>query len=181
MTLRFTDPEHLATLPERIRAQIERNLGGSEAARRVASQAVPGARLGRPEQEAGRLLVKWADETPLPGPIVQRYGLANMDPPADRIGHYLHHAANGGWRGGVEAAILQGQGVRAGWPDYTLYLPLGRWAGLVFELKALEGDKPTDEQLAILCRCERVGYRVGVYWGYEDARAGVEAYLAACR
>lgn len=180
MTLRFLTPEHLATLPDRVRRQIEQELGESVAAAvipQATSQA--GGRLERPEQAAGRKLVKWADATRLPAAIIQRYGLEGMDPPADCIGHYLHHAANGGWRGGIEAAILQGQGVRKGWPDYTLYLPIGRWAGLVFELKAEDGDKPTDEQLAILCRCERVGYRVGVCWGYEDARHHIETYLAA--
>lgn len=117
----------------------------------------------RPEQEAGAALVKWIDLLRLPD--------------GTRPGRYFAHTPNGGWRSAIEAKIFKGQGVRPGWPDYTLYLPRGLYHGLVLELKAENGAKPTSEQLDILGRLERAGYSCLVAWGFDEARAGIEKYL----
>ena len=174
MTLRFTDPAHLAGLPDAIRAQIEREMPDNPDAERIARQAVPGGRTRRerPEQEAGRMLIKWADATLLR--IVGRVT-------AHKIGDFLAHTPNGGGRSAIEAAIFAGQGVRAGWPDYTLYVPVGRFHGLVGELKADDGKKPDAEQLDILGRLEAMGYKACVWWGFDDARKQIENYLAGGR
>lgn len=171
MTLRFTDPAHLAGLPAAIRAQIEREMPDNPDAERIARAAVPGGktRRSRPEQEAGRALVKWADATPL-----RRPGHVSVY----RIGDFLAHTPNGGARGGIEAAIFAGQGVRKGWPDYTLHVPVGRFHGLVGELKAPDGAKPDADQLDILSRLEAMGYKACVWWGFDDAREQIENYLA---
>ena len=46
------------------------------------------------------------------------------------------------------------------------------------ELKALEGDKPSREQLDILARLEAVGFKCYVAWGYDQAQADCDEYLA---
>lgn len=172
MTLRFTDPAHLAGLPAAIRAQIEREMPDNPDAARIARDAVPGGktRRERPEQEAGRMLVQWADATLLriPGRRSAIY----------TIGDFLAHTPNGGARSAIEAAIFAGQGVRKGWPDYTLYVPIGRFYGLVGELKADDGKKPDAEQLDILSRLEAMGYKACVWWGFDDAREQIQNYLA---
>lgn len=169
MTFRFTDKSQLEHLSPELRAIVEREL---EAAQRdnAAAGVEPvtnvesSDRRGRPEQEAGRELIRWIDTL--------------MDPrTVGRVGDYFAHNANGGARTAIEAAILIGQGVRPGWPDYTLYLPRGRWHGLVLELKATDGEKPAAEQLEILVRLERQGYKAVVAWGFEEARRAIEEYL----
>ena len=118
----------------------------------------------RPEQESGASLVQWMDWLRL------RDGT--------RPGKYFAHCPNGGARSKIEAAILKGQGVRKGWPDYHLYIPRGRYHGLVLELKAPDGDKPDAEQLEILERLERMGYRTVVAWGFPEAKRAISEYLA---
>lgn len=117
----------------------------------------------RPEQDAGRCLVEWIDLLALPD--------------GTRPGEYFAHVPNGGARSKVEGAILKGQGVRAGWPDYILDLPCGPYHGARLELKAPNGSKPDSEQLEILARLEAVGYYVAVAWGFDEARECLTRYL----
>lgn len=121
-------------------------------------------RLNQPEQEAGRLLVAWIDLVVLPNGL--------------RPGLFFAHVANAGVAGGeVRGGILQGQGVRKGWPDYILDLPAGGYHGFRLELKAAEGAKPTPEQLETLTRLESVGFKCAVAWGFDDAKRAVQQYL----
>lgn len=121
-------------------------------------------RKRRPEQEAGAMLVRWMDLLRLPD--------------GTKPGQYFAHTPNGGARSATEAAIFKGQGVRKGWPDYTLYMPRSWYHGLVLELKAPNGGKPDREQLEILQRLEEQNYAVSVAWGFDQARKEIEQYLA---
>ncbi len=152
MTLRIKDKTELGHVGSHVRSQLVGELGGAR----------PG-RLNRPEQRDGAMLVQWMDHLRLPCG-----GLAGL---------YFAHTPNGGARSAVEGAILQGQGVRKGWPDYTLYYPHNGYAGLVLELKHVDGAKPDDEQLQILERLERVGYKAHVAWGFDDATRCIQSYL----
>ena len=138
----------------------------SEAGSRV-PEAPASSSAVRPEQEAGAALIQWIDMVVLPD--------------GTRPGEYFAHNANGGARTAIEGAILKGQGVRKGWPDYTLYLPRGGYHGLVLELKAEHGDKPTDEQLDILVRLQRQGYYACVAWGFLQAKEQIGTYLAGSK
>lgn len=169
MTLRFTHLEQLAACSPHVKAQLEQHLGGSapaaaEVDQDLARATVARKKMARPEQDAGALLVKWVDLLP-----VMANGL--------RPGEFFYHVANGGARSKVEAGILKGQGVRAGWPDYGLDLPAGPYHGLRLELKAADGDKPPTHQLEILARLESVGFKCVIAWGFEEARGYVEQYL----
>lgn len=46
---------------------------------------------------------------------------------------------NGGRRGAREAAILKGEGVSAGAPDWVLFVPAGPYHGLALEFKSPTG------------------------------------------
>jgi len=98
-------------------------------------------------------------------------------PDGTRAGPLFVHTPNGGKRSPVEAAILKGQGVRPGWPDYTLYIARMPYHGLVLEIKAECGSKPTTNQLDNLQRAQEQGYRADVAWGFDQARAQIETYL----
>lgn len=167
--MRVTSSTELAGCSPDVRAQLERALGGVTAMQTAAAAAGIDlkprgkTRSGRPEQDAGAQLVQWIDLLVLPD--------------GTRPGALFCHVANGGGRSAVEAGILKGQGVRAGWPDYTLDLPRGRFHGLRLELKAPEGGKPTSEQLDILDRLQKAGYQVAVAWGFTEAKAAIETYL----
>jgi len=160
MTMRITD-ENLDQLPAGMRAQVERQY-----AKATAGQG----RLGRPEQKAGRILIRYVDALIIPAPWDSSVEIC--------VGDYFAHNANGGARTPTEGAILKGQGVRKGWPDYTLYLAIGGYHGLVLELKADDGAKPDAEQLEIMARLERAGWAAAVAWGGEDAIDAIDRYVA---
>ncbi len=128
--------------------------------------------LRRPEQDAGAELIKWVDSLCYMAPP-----LWQSDSEFICVGDYFAHNANGGARSAIEGAILKGQGVRKGWPDYTLYIPTLDYHGAVLELKAEHGGKPDAEQLEILSRLEQMGYKSFVCWGFEDAKSSIERYL----
>lgn len=171
MTLRITQLSHLAHCSPVIRAQLEKHLDAIQATEQagnvqtmqVARDPGKAKKIERPEQDAGKMLVEWVDLLVLPNGL--------------KPGEFFAHIPNGGARSGIEAGILKGQGVRKGWPDYVLALPRGRYHGLYGELKALDGKKPDAEQLAVLHRLETVGYKVCVWFGFEEARNGICEYL----
>lgn len=165
--MRITDKSQLEHLSPHVRGQLERALDSVTPAPAAKS-------IGRPEQEVGRRLVQWIDGLEIPAP----WPAHRNRPTTIKVGEYFAHNANGGARTAIEGAILRGQGVRAGWPDYTLYVPRGRWHGAVLELKAEDGDKPTAEQLDVLERLEWIGFFPIIAWGFEEARVAIIDYLA---
>lgn len=167
MALRFDNLDQLGGCSPQIRQQLERELMSANGPRLHAElDLVPAApkKRARPEQEAGEALLQWVQ---LLAPVK---GVRPIE--------VFYHVPNGGFRNPIEARIFYGQGVKAGWPDYGLDLPLGAYHGLRLELKSLNGAKPGADQLVILSNLERLGYRVHVAWGFEEARHAIEQYLA---
>jgi hypothetical protein len=85
---------------------------------------------------------------------------------------FAFHAANGGYRKPIEAAIEKGLGVRAGVPD-VIAIHQGRCYGL--ELKA-PGGRPTEAQLATIAAMEAAGAHCCVTEGLDRALAVLEAW-----
>ena len=87
------------------------------------------------------------------------------------------HIPNGGRRGKIEAARLQGLGVRAGVSD--LFLPVARdgFHGLWIEMKAPGARGPTATQQEWIELMQDQGYRACVSYGYTEARSVIEDYL----
>lgn len=125
-------------------------------------------RRNRPEDEAQRALVKWA-------------GLQRLSDPPDRsrpmVGDYLLHIPNGGKRTRIEAAILQGLGVKAGVSDLFLALPRGHYAGLWIELKS-DGGRLTGAQRQWLEQMAAAGYQAASLCGWENAATFIQRYLS---
>lgn len=172
MTFRISNAEQLAQCSPAVRAQLEKHFAAApseigthidQAVAQVVARDKVKPKMGRPEQEAGALLIEWIDLVALPNGL--------------RPGEFFYHVANGGGRSKAEAGILKGQGVRPGWPDYCLDLPAGPHHGLRLELKAEDAAKPPDHQLKILARLESVGFKCCVAWGFEEARRYVTEYL----
>jgi hypothetical protein len=112
-----------------------------------------------------RALVAWADSTWIPGC------------PGERIGSFLYAIPNGGARRPVEAAILKGEGVRAGMLDLCLAFPAFGHHGLYIEMKRRKGGVTSAKQKEWVSRLTRVGYRAEVCAGYEAARSVILNYL----
>ena len=161
MGLRIT-VDDLDGLKPSIRRQVEAML--EESHDRPVNCAPEKKRIvNRPEEDAGRMLVQWIDLQVLPNGL--------------KPGLFFYHVPNGLARTATEGGIFKAQGLRKGWPDYCLDLPLGGYHGMRLELKAENGSKPTSEQLDILARLESVGFKCGVAWGFDDAKRQFEQYL----
>ncbi len=167
MVLRYTSAEQIEGLRPNIRAQLERSLKQCVCDCPADGPAEPARKVNRPEEDAGKMLVLWIDLVVMPN--------------GRRPGEYFFHVPNGLARNATEGGIFKAQGLRKGWPDYCLDLPLGNYHGLRLELKAPNGAKPTDTQLDILARLESVGFKCCVAWGFDEAKEQIEHYLDLAR
>jgi hypothetical protein len=89
----------------------------------------------------------------------------------------LYHIPNGGSRHKLEAANMKRQGVRAGVPDLCLPVPRGGYGALYIELKRTRGGRLNSEQENWLEMLRTAGNAAVVCYGWEDAKAQIEAYL----
>lgn len=88
----------------------------------------------------------------------------------------MHHIPNGGYRTAREAAILRGQGVRAGVPDICLPVARHGYHGLYIEMKAKKGTVSRIQE-DWLKKLNAQGYKAVVCYGREEAVSTLEEYL----
>lgn len=110
-------------------------------------------------------LVAWADRTRIDGV---------------RLGEYLAAIPNGGARHKATGAKLKAEGVRAGFPDLGLFIPIGPWCGLFIEMKAPGAARGAvrENQKQWLERLAAAGYAVAVCYGWDHAATVIRAYCA---
>lgn len=85
-----------------------------------------------------------------------------------------------GARFSPEAVKLLAEGLRAGVPD--VFLPVARdgFHGFYIELKY--GDnKPSKKQESFIAALREQGFRVMVFWSWQDAAKGLQDYLECAR
>ena len=87
-------------------------------------------------------------------------------------GVFAFHAANGGYRTAIEAAIFKGLGVVAGTPDVIVIKDGATYA---LELKA-DGGKLSNTQRTTIEAMERAGAVVGVAVGLDPALQWLEEH-----
>jgi hypothetical protein len=83
-----------------------------------------------------------------------------------------NHCPNGGSRNVIEAAKLKRMGVKAGYPDVTIYNPppCDRNAkGAVIELKRKSGGRISPEQLNWIDCLSKLGWKTAICCGIDDA------------
>jgi hypothetical protein len=85
---------------------------------------------------------------------------------------FAFHVPNGGWRSRIEAAILEGLGVRAGVPD-VIVVKNGRTYAL--ELKT-PGGRLTEAQYAAHAALRTAGAAVATSFSLDDALAQLERW-----
>ena len=88
----------------------------------------------------------------------------------------IFHTPNGGSRNKIEAKKLKDMGVLAGVADIICLAPVGRFNGLVVELK-VKGGSVTDHQQNFLTRCAQRGYFAAVCWSFEGWQQCLKNYL----
>lgn len=86
---------------------------------------------------------------------------------------------NGGSRNRVEALHLKQQGVKAGVPDIFVPGIRGSYGGLFIEMKRQKGGRLSEAQKDMIEKLRRLGYRVEVCNGCEEAMKAIEEYLNA--
>jgi hypothetical protein len=103
------------------------------------------------------------------------------------IGDYLVASANGGKRpkwvdknGKIyspEGKKLKKSGVKDGFPDLFLYIPVDGYNGLAIEMKRIKHSAVSKEQVMWLQRLKDRGFYAYIAHGFEDAKNVIEAYL----
>lgn len=86
------------------------------------------------------------------------------------------HVPNGGSRKKVEAAILKGLGVKAGFPDIFVFFPNGPFHGMAIELKVANGEVK-DNQIDCITELLKNGYYACVAWSIDGVIDAVNHYL----
>lgn len=94
----------------------------------------------------------------------------------------LFHIPNGGARSAATGARMKAEGVKRGVPDICLPVPRGSFTALYIELKRQDGGgKATDEQKAWMEFLTSEGSCALECWGFDEAKAAIERYLALPR
>jgi hypothetical protein len=106
-----------------------------------------------------------------PEQLIQRAVFDHLRARAAR-GVFAFHVPNGGYRKPIEAAIMQGLGVKAGVPD-VVAIHEGRCYGL--ELKA-QGGRATPKQLEAIAAMEAAGAHCCITEGLDRALAVLEQW-----
>lgn len=68
------------------------------------------------------------------------------------------------------------EGLKVGTPDLFIAIPAGGWGGLWIEMKSEKG-KPSENQLIMIDRLSKVGYKCEICYGWIQAKECIEIYL----
>lgn len=95
----------------------------------------------------------------------------------------LMHFGNETGGSGAKRGFMNKQiGVRAGAPDYFLFVPSGTYHGIAIELKrGGENVRVSKNQCEMLEQIRLQGYRVVVARGWDEARVAIEKYLGSAK
>lgn len=86
------------------------------------------------------------------------------------------HVPNGGKRSKAEGGIFKAMGVKKGFPDIAIFMPVQEYHGLMIEMKAPKG-KPTAEQIDWGDRLKERGYEWVICYGWQEAARATNAYF----
>ncbi len=89
---------------------------------------------------------------------------------------FLHHSPNGGKRNAIEAARFKREGVKSGFPDLILPVPVKGYHGLFIEMKAPKG-RTTDSQKEWTHFLKLQGYAVYICYSDTEAIETITDYL----
>ena len=90
----------------------------------------------------------------------------------------MYHIPNEGKRSVVRGAQMKAEGLRKGVPDICLPVARHGFHALYIEMKRRKDSRLTEEQRGWIDALNRVGNRAVVCYGWDEARAEIEFYLA---
>lgn len=73
-------------------------------------------------------------------------------------------------------AVMKAEGLKVGTPDLFLAIPVGKKGGLWIEMKSEKG-KPSDNQIMMIDRLQKVRYECVIAYGWVEAKEAIEKYL----
>lgn len=73
-------------------------------------------------------------------------------------------------------AVMKSEGLKVGTPDLFLAIPNLDFGGLWIEMKSEKG-KPSENQLMMIDRLSKVGYKCEICYGWVEAKEAIESYL----
>ena len=114
------------------------------------------------EHDEQRALIKAVD-----GPWGKALGIAGD----------LVAVPNSAPKGPTAAAYFRAEGLRPGYPDLLLDVPVGDYHGLRLELKRQRGGRIEPEEAEWHAKLRARGYAVAVPCGYDAAKVIIERYL----
>lgn len=141
--------------------------------RKQIAEGTPAA-AARPVRETDiqRTFIKWLDTQPAPG-------IAGA-----KLGHFSYAVPNGVWIPAPDQRqrmriimTLRRMGLRKGFPDIGIDLPLHGWHGARLELKRDATSAISDEQKEWLERLRAAGYFAELCPGIQGATDAVRRYL----
>jgi VRR-NUC domain len=101
----------------------------------------------------------------------------------DKVSEYAYAIPNGAYRGfnrkaaAIQTDYLKKQGMKNGVPDVCLAIPVAPYHGLYIELKRIGAPAPSTAQLGWHERLRKMGYWVGLCYGFEQAQHTTLWYL----
>ena len=99
-----------------------------------------------------------------------------------RLHDYIIAIPNGAHLAGTKfqrqrkMAVMKAEGLKVGTPDLFLAIPNLDFGGLWIEMKAEKG-KPSENQLIMIDRLSKVGYKCEICYGWVEAKEAIESYL----
>ena len=91
---------------------------------------------------------------------------------------WLHHSPNGGFRSKAAGGKFKLMGVKPGYPDLHLHVGIGKFNGLVIEMKKQDGTVSLD-QMAWLDHFKSQGQKTAVCWTLAQAQTEFMEYARA--
>jgi hypothetical protein len=89
----------------------------------------------------------------------------------------LNGSMNGAKRSIFQANLAKRQGLKAGFPDISLYVSRGGYHGLFIEMKRIKKGRVSEDQKRILRSLKNQGYFACVCKGGDAAITVIEKYL----
>ncbi len=97
-----------------------------------------------------------------------------------RLGRFIFHVPNGGYRNKQEACSLKRQGVMPGVADIFVALPNDKYHGLWIEMKSRLG-RVTPKQKNFSDNMVQVGYDTIICRSWLSAKSAIETYLSTSK
>ena len=152
-------------------------------ARRLKKRKTPSARRFDDEHQSQVSVIRWADTVAIcvwPEYVIKlerKMAVGNGHRMVRHETFPLFAVPNGGDRNVIVASKLRAEGVRSGVPDLWLPIPMGKYAGLVIEMKRDKGRTSKNQATWIAYLQER-GYAVTVCFSAAEAVQSITDYLS---